>query len=310
MKKICFLLNKIGRIEPHNYYLLCNAAIDLNHSVCLCDIDTLKLVHDKIIADTVALKKPLVIDERVNAEQITANLADFDLVWLMSFGMRKSYLDKIQMLSLLQKQTRLINSVEALHLLGNKYSLPTNPHFQTPATYASKNADYLWQLFRNSQKKWIVKPPAESRGRNVFLLDPDDSNARVILEMMTGNDSSQYCIMQEYIDKSRDGEKRILLCRDQIITYYQRLPDKRQHRNNLHAGATAIPCRLSENELKLCQNIGDVYRKTGAVFMGIDLIYPFVLEINVINPGGLKTALDMSGKNHSYKLINSILQRY
>jgi glutathione synthase len=309
MKKICFLLNKIERIEPHNYYMLCNAAIDLNYKVCLCDIDTLNLAHDKIIANTLSVENHLVIGEHLAGKAVSTDLAGFDLVWLMSFGVRKSYLDKIQMLSLLQKQTRLINSVEALHLLGNKYALPTNPLFKTPLTYAGKNADELWQHFRKSKKKWIVKPPAESWGRNVFLLDPDDSNARVILEMMTGNDSSQYCIMQEYIDKSRESEKRILLCREQIITYYQRLPNERQHRNNLHAGATAVPCRLSEHEINLCQNIGDFYRKTGAVFMGIDLVYPFVIEINVVNPGGIKTTLDISGKNHAHKLINSILQK-
>jgi glutathione synthase len=309
MKKICFLLNKIERIEPHNYYLLCNAAIDLNHKVCLCDIDTLKGVHDKIIADTVSVEKPLDINEQLTTKPASTDLAGFDLVWLMSFGMRKSYLDKIQMLNLLQKQTRLINSVKALHLLGNKYSLPTNPLFQTPTTYASKNADYLWQLFRNSKKRWIVKPPAESWGRNVFLLDPDDSNARVIIEMMTGNDSSQYCILQEYIDEIGNGEKRVLLCGNQIITYYQRMSEYKQHRHNLHAGATAVPCRLSEQETELCQKIGEYYEKTGAVFMGIDLVYPFVIEINVVNPGGLKTALDISGKNHSHELIKSIVKK-
>ncbi len=310
MKKICLLLNKIERIEAHNYYMLCNAAIDLNHRVCLCDVDTIKLAHDKIIADTISVENHLVIDEYLPGKPVSTDLAGFDLVWVMSFGMRNSYLDKIQLLNLLQKQTHLINSVEALHLLGNKYALPANPLFKTPLTYAGKNTDELWQQFRKSKKKWIVKPPAESWGRNVFLLDPDDSNARVILEMMTGNDSSQYCILQEYIDTIGNGEKRVLLCGNRIITYYQRISQHKQHRHNLHAGATAVACRLSEHEVNLCQKIGEYYEKTGAVFMGIDLVYPYVIEINVTNPGGLKTALDISGKNHSHELIKSILKKY
>ncbi len=304
MKKLCILLNKIERIEPHNYFLLTNAAIDLNHEVYLCDIDTLALQQDQIHAELNHIQHQLELNTVLSQNTTPGNLAEFDLIWLMSFGDRNSFLDKIELLYILEKKVPIINAVNALLFLSNKYALASFPFIKTPLTYACKDVDFLWEIFQQQKKKWIVKPAAESWGRNVFLLNPYDTNARVILEMMTGNDSSQYCIMQEYIQSS---EKRVLLCKDQILTAYQRIADANQHRNNLHASAKAQPCDLDASETALCQRIGAYFTDMGISFMGIDLIYPYVLEINVINPGGLKTAIDLYGINYTRPLINSIL---
>jgi glutathione synthase len=45
----------------------------------------------------------------------------------------------------------------------------------------------------------------------------------------------------------------------------------------------------------------------GAWFAGVDLVYPWLIEVNVINPGGITTIDELTGCDLSAKVVEAVL---
>ena len=45
----------------------------------------------------------------------------------------------------------------------------------------------------------------------------------------------------------------------------------------------------------------------GVRFAGIDLCYPYILEFNIVNPGGLADFLHVTGRDRSDEALDAIL---
>jgi len=73
-------------------------------------------------------------------------------------------------------------------------------------------------------------------------------------------------------------------------------------------GGKAARTTLSEAEQALAIKLGAYCSKLGAEFIGIDLVYPYVIEINIINPGGLGTLISLGEANQAREVIQRILR--
>lgn len=309
MKQVCFLINDLTTIEPTNCMVLTNALLARGDRVYLGAIDGLVLHLDSILALVCPVDEPLVpgVSFQDQATQLL-DLTGMDAVWVLGFGRRESFLDKMQLLWTLSHRTRVINSVDALMYLHSKYHIGTlsDNSFKYPETWASSDFDLLWRVFREQGGTWVVKPPARSLGRDVFLLRQDDPNARVILQHMTGNGNGEFCIMQRYVPEILFGEKRVLIAAGQVVGQYRRMA-RDDHRTNLHQGAVPSLCDLDDGEAELCARLGDYLNRVGAYFAGVDLVYPYVLEVNVLSPGGILTIWELSGKNLAPVVIERVI---
>ena len=57
----------------------------------------------------------------------------------------------------------------------------------------------------------------------------------------------------------------------------------------------------------MCELIGEALLEKGIRFVGIDISFPYLLEFNIVNPGGLYDCYLSSGKNNSKLGIYNIL---
>ncbi len=306
MATISLLIQYTPLIEDGNYLRFGNELIDRGHTVNVCMVDSLHMFASKIAATGFALSAPLRPgDHFPSAKQIL--LQDSDIVWVLGLGLRQSFLDKLQLLYSLENFCSVINSPSSILNLKSKYSLAAKSDiFQYPLTHASSDPDALYQLIENSGHKWIAKPPAGSMGRDIFLLSAEDANTRVILETMTGPDSDKYCLLQAYVDEIAAGEKRVLFAAGEVVGQYRRRANK-DHRTNLVQGAKIDACDLNEEEQLYCQKIGRYLKSEGAAFVGMDLAFPFVIEFNVINPGGVLTIESLGGGCLAGDIVNRII---
>jgi len=290
--------------------VLANALFERGDQVYLGLIDALALHAGDVLGQLWRIDAPLSpgdLPPGGPGEQV--DLATMDDVWVLGFGKRESFLDKMQLLWALSRYTRVINSVDTLMFLHNKYHLGIHLHdevFQYPETWASADFDLLWDVFRQGGGSWVVKPPARSLGRDVFLLRQDDPNARVILQNMTGHGTNQFCIMQRYIPEILSGEKRVLIAEGQVMGQYKRVAQD-DHRTNLHQGAVPSVCALDPQEAALCNQLGQYLNEVGAHFVGIDLVYPYILEMNVLSPGGIVTILELTGQNLAPHIVRRVI---
>ena len=223
-----------------------------------------------------------------------APLAAFDLVWILGFGPRAGFLDRMQMLNTLD-QARFVNAVDALVYLHGKFDLAE----LGPETHAGADVDALVDIVERGGR-WVAKPTAGSFGRDVFLLEAGDVHCRAVFEHLTGRGAGGYCLLQRYVEETETGEKRVVVAGGKIIGAYAK------QGGNLATGAVARRTRLDAGELALVREVVARLDARGAGFAGIDLAAPYVLEANVANPGGLKTLEQLYGVDPSPAVVRAL----
>lgn len=311
MTRIAFLISKTDHIVDDNYRHFANELLNQGHDVWLGFMDSLSMAHSKVIAALFPLQTPMATGDPFPTTGIQ-QLETFDTLWILSLGLRRNFLDKYQLLYALENHCRVINSLTAIMHFKSKYFLANHPTvFQHPELFASTDSTALYRHIQSyqahihaSEQRWIVKPPAGSLGRSVFLLRASDPNCQVILETLTGNDSDEYCLLQPYVAEIEQGEKRVLLAGGVPVGQYLRHAAK-DHRTNRMQGADITACDLTAEEQQYCETIGHFLKAQGVEFAGLDLAYPWVIEFNVINPGGMLTIEQLNGT----RLCKAIIQQ-
>ena len=231
-----------------------------------------------------------------------------DLIWVMGFGERELFLDTIEILWLLESKTQLVNSASSLMFLSNKYVCSgVVETIESPKSYISADANYLIAKVReDNQRSWIMKPPAESMGRAVFKLSGFETNTCPLIEFASSYRGRRYLILQEDIGKTKGMERRVLMVDGRIVLSYERTVATGDHRANLHVGGTPSMVKLRQEEIDIVERAAKWCSQHGARFIGIDLMGELILEINVVNPGGLATYFELSGVDLSSSVMKSI----
>ncbi|MEM1342853.1 MAG: glutathione synthase, partial [Pseudomonadota bacterium] len=87
------------------------------------------------------------------------------------------------------------------------------------------------------------------------------------------------------------------------------VPAEGETRSNLHVGGRAEAVALSERDKDICARIGPLLREKGQVFVGIDVIGPYLTEINVTSPTGIQELERFDGVNIAEKIWQRIEAR-
>ena len=234
--------------------------------------------------------------QHVRAETLAGDpldLAQFEVYFQLGFGAQATFLDRMQLLRSLD-QRRFVNTTDALIYQHGKISLLLAcPDVPQPESHLGNDPDKLAAIVRRGGD-WIAKPPASSFGRDVFRLHRGDTNTRAVLEHLTRD--RRYALLQEYLPAvAQDGEKRVLIAADTIVGAYRKRPA--DHRGNLDAGASAHPTTLDGTERATLRRLSARLGELGVRFAAVDVVGGKVLEINVANPGWLKTYEAVTGKD-------------
>ena len=118
--------------------------------------------------------------------------------------------------------------------------------------------------------------------------------------------STGFAMLQQYLPEIERGEKRVLIAGGKVINQYQRLAGT-DHRTNLAQGGVAESCELSPEEHDLCTELAGYLLQHGGWFCGVDLVFPWLIEVNVINPGGIVTIDDLTGVDWSGDVVDAVL---
>lgn len=207
--------------------------------------------------------------------------ARFDLIWLLGLGRAETFFDRMQLLRQLP-QSRFVTRIDALVYLHAKYGWWR----YMPETYASNDAAYLKSQLRLGDE-WVAKPSAGSYGRDVERVRADAAGAAT-LDRLTGNGTHAYCLLQRYVAEIEGGEKRTLVAAGHIVGSYLRLPES-GFRSNLTQGASAHLTTLTGDERHLVERVARELVTEGIGYAAVDTVFPYLMEVNLANPGGLAT---------------------
>ena len=227
-------------------------------------------------------------------------LKQFDLIWPLGFGRLVTWFDRMQMLSNLPDR-QFVVSPGALVWLHGKHRW----HQLMPETHTSANAQRLHQVV-TSGGDWVLKPPAGSYGRDVRIVRGEAISVEEVRAHLHASGDG-YLLAQRYLPGVADGEQRTLVAGGELIATYTRLPGAGPT-SNLATGGRAVPGTLTASQHDLVQSLAAELADLGAGFAAIDVVGEQLMEVNVANPGGLGTLVELGVGDFTSAAVTAILR--
>ena len=223
----------------------------------------------------------------------TVDLSDLDVVLLRQdppFDM--SYITTTHLLERIHPKTLVVNDPASVRNAPEKV-LVLDFLDLMPPTLVTRNAEDV-KGFRAEHKDIIIKPLYGNGGAGVFRLGPDDTNFNSLIELFQTVFREPFMV-QQYRPEVREGDKRIILVDGEVAGAINRVPASGETRSNLHVGGTAKPTKLTKRDEEICARLGPQLKKRGLLFTGIDVIGPYLTEINVTSPTGIRQVKQFGG---------------
>ena len=271
----CVRKHKVGILYPRNLTIRNNVVFGFFKVI---------QVMEKVPENFVTFHKKAVLEDQM------LPLQGFDALLVRN----KPPIDSLMLnfLDALKDEVFILNDIDGMRKANNKtyttsFYDPENTFL--PVTHVSKNQDYLIKIIKNSPaEKMILKPLHGNGGNGVIVLEKSAMrNIRSLLEFYTTGSERDYVIVQEYVDGADYGDVRVLMLNGKAIGAYRRVPSDEDFRANIHAGGKAVKHDLSDREKEICKLIGPRLVADGLYLVGVDLIGEKLIEINVLNPGGI-----------------------
>lgn len=298
---ICFLMYPWEDIDPANdtSLALIHECVKRKHGVALCTPANLTIRNSVTSAFCTVINRMDKVPGSLKSfyKQATTReemlpLAGFDVIFMRA----NPPLDPIMLnfLDSVKDDVFIVNSLQGLREANNKlYTAAFGDSHSNiiPVTHVSKNKEYLVQQIKESKAdKMILKPLNGYGGSGVILIEKSAmNNIKSLLDFYVSNSdgTSNYVILQEYIEGADKGDVRILLLNGEPIGAMRRIPGSGDHRSNVSAGGSVARHVLTREEKSLCKQIGPKLVKDGLYFVGIDVIGGKLVEVNVMSPGGV-----------------------
>lgn len=162
-----------------------------------------------------------------------------------------------------------------------------------PPTLVTRNAEDV-KRFRAEYKDIIIKPLYGNGGASVFHVPPGDTNLNSLIELFQTVFREPFMV-QQYRPEVRAGDKRIILVDGEVVGAVNRVPAADETRSNLHVGGVATATDLTARDREICARLRPELKKRGLLFTGIDVIGPYLTEINVTSPTGIRQVKAFGG---------------
>ena len=194
-----------------------------------------------------------------------------------------------------------INSPTGLRTANEKLWALHFPEL-TPDTLVSRDLAQLRAFIDDAADGAIVKPVDGHGGEGVVLLRRGDRNAPSVLELLTAR-GRDWVVAQAYVPAAREGDKRVLLLDGEPLGAINRLPLETENRANMAVGGQPVKTELTRRDREICARLAPALRREGLVFVGIDVIGDFLIEVNVTSPTGLAELARLEGGDPAGRIL-------
>ncbi|MEZ4321215.1 MAG: glutathione synthase [Myxococcota bacterium] len=307
--KHLFVMDPLDRIavKGDSTYVTMRECTDRGHEVWMCTPDRLYSIVGQTWARATPTRTTVEAPHFHTGPDVDLSLASFDVVWMRKdppFDM--SYIFTTYLLDM--AHTTVVNAPAGLKLFNEKMWVQQRWPEMQPETLLSCDVQRIRAFVQAGEGRSVLKPWDGNGGRGVLVTEPGDANLSSMIELLT-RDGRDYLIAQRYLPGVVKGDKRVLLFDGEVVGAMARVPNKSDHRANMHAGASVERCELTEREQALCADLGPELRRHGMLFVGIDLIDENLTEINVTSPTGIQEINRLYGRKLEADLVDCVEAR-
>lgn len=305
--KICFLMDPMGtvKVEKDTSWILMVAAAHLG-----CEIHHL-LQGDLFLEDGQVKGKTRVVtiqssDSYATGDEGVRNLSEMKAVVIRKdppFDRRYFY--STLLLDFLPSTTKVVNRPQALRDWNEKLSALKYPKFCPPTLISGCEPEILQYV--KLHKDVILKPLDGHGGRDITRWNIKQiSELKMAIAELT-HQGSRKIVVNPYLQEAVAGDKRILLVNGAPIGGILRKAKNPGELNNLDQGGSAEPCKLSDRDMEVCSALESDFVSNGLFFVGIDMLGPWLTEINVTSPTGLQELIRFSGVDHHVQIMKQLI---
>jgi len=221
------------------------------------------------------------------------DLAETDVVLLRQdppFDL--AYITTTHLLERIHPQTLVVNDPASVRNAPEKI-LVTEFVDLMPPTLITRDRAAI-DAFRAEHNDIVMKPLYGHGGGAVFRIARDDMNYGSLYDMFAATFKEPW-VIQRFLPKVSEGDKRIILVDGEAAGAVNRVPQPGDLRSNMVRGGAAGATDLTPREKEICSTIGPKLKALGLIFVGIDVIDGNLTEINVTSPTGLRAIKRLGG---------------
>lgn len=196
-----------------------------------------------------------------------------------------AYITATYLLEHLKGKVCLINNPSAIRDYPEKILMTHFKGLIPPTLISSTQSDI--ESFRKDYGDIVIKPLYDGGGFGVIHLKKEDGNLSALLDLHARL-SNVPLIAQKYLPEVMNGDKRLILFNGHFVGGINRIPTQGDFRSNIRAGGIGQKLEMTKRDHEICERIGSILKEQGLFFAGIDVIGPYLTEINITSPTGLR----------------------
>jgi glutathione synthase len=308
--KVACQMDPIERIDirgDSTFALLLEAAAR-GHEIFYYTPEQLSWSGMKLTARGASLQVKDKVGEHYRVSDVRVeDLARWDVVLLRQdppFDL--AYITSTHLLERIHPKTLVVNDPASVRNAPEKVFVLDFQEFMPP-TLVTRNAEDV-KAFRAEHKDIFLKPLYGNGGAAVFRVAPGDTNLNSLIELFQTVFREPF-MAQQYRPEVRDGDKRIILVDGEVVGAVNRVPAPDETRSNLHVGGRPQRTELTPRDREICGRLGPELKKRGLLFTGIDVIGPYLTEINVTSPTGIRQIEALGGPDIAALIWDAIERR-
>jgi glutathione synthase len=297
--KFAFIIDPLSKLDPgHDTSVaLMEAAQALGHEVWVTQAEKLSVMNSQAWAllEEVQLTPAQLVEGRwMVSEQWYAvsdaalrSLEEMDAVFMRTDPpVTIPYLYATYILDYINpEKTLVINTPTGIRMANEKmYALQFKEVI--PETIVSQDKSVI-QKFVEEKGAGVLKPLGGKAGEGILFLEASDRNFNSLVEIST-KWGREPVMVQTYLPAAKDGDKRIILLNGKPIGALNRIPTGNEFRGNMAVGGRVAQTDITEQEQKICAQVGPKLQQDGLYFVGIDVIGGYLTEVNVTSPTGIR----------------------
>lgn len=214
-----------------------------------------------------------------------------------------SYITTTHLLERIHPKTLVVNNPASVRDAPEKIFVTEFPDLM-PATLISRDRDEI-EFFRKEHGDVVMKPLYGNGGAAVFKVAEKDPNFGSLFDLFSVTFREQW-VIQKFLPKVVDGDKRIILVDGEALGAVNRVPAENDIRANMVRGGAARETDLTHREREICARLRPFLKERGLIFTGIDVIDGNLTEINVTSPTGLRAIKRLGGPDLAAEIWNVI----
>lgn len=214
-----------------------------------------------------------------------------------------AYITATHFLERIHPKTLVVNDPAHVRNAPEKIFVTQFPQLMPPTLLSRDKAEI--EEFRREHGDVVMKPLYGHGGASVFKVNREDPNFGSLFDLFS-NLFREPWVIQRFLPKITEGDKRIILIDGEAAGAINRVPAANDIRSNMVRGGAAKPTDLSPREREICETIGPDLKRMGLILVGIDVIDGNLTEINVTAPTGIRAIKRLGGPDLAVTVWDAI----